>query len=305
MGWDTNEVYWPIPTVPATSAPTVAPAKRRRYESHGDEAPVIVDGYGVPPQKRFRGERANGILRAVRSAPRTHHETVTRVPKPMINYEPKDAGREAERLRIPDSQGIHHRSLLGPSLQQGWVAEAMDGQLIWVEGSVEDVAQGIDSTVSQQQKEGEEYFKIPMDFTTGYRALLVATQADRARGTVREIKCQLCPNAKFTKWRTFKRHCETMEAHLLTIYFCEHRGDYFARTDSCKRHCENRPPECFQVTREKVDEKRLATQTKHGEFMGRLERRLTTGEDIGTSFSKTIRDLYPGSSKKRTRGSRA
>ena len=185
------------------------------------------------------------------------------------------------------------------------MAEAADGQLIWVEGSVEDVAQGIDSTVSQQQQEGEEYFKIPMEFTTGYRALLVATQADWARRSVREIKCQLCPNVKFTKWLTFKQHCETMEAHPLTIYFCEHCGDYFACTDSCKRHCENRPSERFQVTREKADEKRLATQTKHGEFMGRLERCLTTGEDIGTSFSKTIKDLYPGSSKKRIRDSRA
>jgi hypothetical protein len=92
--------------------------------------------------------------------------------------------------------------MLGPSLQQGRVAEAADGQLIWVEGNVEDVVQGIDGTVQQhQQAEGEEgeYLEIPMDFTTGYQALLVATQADWARGTVREIKCRLCPNAKFKK----------------------------------------------------------------------------------------------------------
>jgi hypothetical protein len=37
----------------------------------------------------------------------------------------------------------------------------------------------------------------------------------------------------------------------------------------------------------------------------KLEGYLTTGEeDIGMSFSKTIKDMYPDSSKKRIRGSR-
>jgi hypothetical protein len=43
---------------------------------------------------------------------------------------------------------------------------------------VEDVVQGIDSM--EQQQEEEEYFEISKDFKTGYRALLVATQADWA-----------------------------------------------------------------------------------------------------------------------------
>ena len=186
------------------------------------------------------------------------------------------------------------------------MAEAADGQLIWVEGSVEDLVQGIDMQQHHQAGEEGEYLEIPMDFTTGYQALLVATQADRARGSVREIKCRLCPNAKFTKWRVFKRHCETMEAHPLIIHFGGHCGDHFTCSDSCQIHCENRPPECFQVTHEKADEKCQATQKKHDEFIGRLGRWLTTGEDIGEiSFSKTIKDMYPGSSKKRTRGGRA
>jgi hypothetical protein len=265
---------------------------------------VVVDGYGIPPQKRVRGDKPKGILKAARSAPRTHRKSVTRIPKPKNNDKPKEAGRGAERLAIPDSQGIHHRSLLGPSLQQGWAVEAAGRQLIWVEGGVEDVVQGIDSTVLQQQQEKEGY-EIPEDFKTGYRALLVATQADRARGAVREIKCRLCPDTKFKKWGKFKRHCDCAETHPLTIYFCEYCGDYFARSDSCQRHCENRPAECLRVSPEKADEKRRATQREHDEFISRLEGYLTTGkEDIERPFSKIIKDMYPDSSKKRSRGSR-
>jgi hypothetical protein len=66
------------------------------------------------------------------------------------------------------------------------------------------MAHRTDSTAQQQEE--EEYFKIPKDFKAGYRALLVATQADWARGAVREIKCRLCPDAKSKKWGKFKRH---------------------------------------------------------------------------------------------------
>jgi hypothetical protein len=59
------------------------------------------------------------------------------------------------------------------------------------------------------------------------------------------------------------------------------------------------------VTPEKADAKRRATQREHDKFIVKLEGYLTTGEeDIGMSFSKTIKDMYPDSSKKRIRGSR-
>jgi hypothetical protein len=310
VGWATNEVAWPISAAPATSTSSAAPAKRRRDESHGDGAPVIVDGHRTPPQKRVRGDKPNGIFKAAWSAaPRTHRKSVTRIPKTSINYEPKQPVRGAERLATPYSHGFHHRSLLGPSLQQGWAEEAADGQLIWVEGSVEEMARRTDSTVQQQQQqqeqEQEEGFEIPKDLRTGYRGLLVATQADWTRGAVREIKCRLCPDAEFKKWGEFKRHCECTETHPLTIYFCEYCGDYFARSDSCQRHCENRPPGCLRATPDEADAKRTATQREHDEFIRRLEGYLTTGEeDIGVSFSKTIKDMYPKSSKKRIRGSK-
>ena len=304
MGWATNEAAWPIPAVPETSA--TALGKRRRDESHGDRVPVVMNSREMPPQKRVRGGKANGILKTARSATRTRHKPGARIPQTKNNSEPKQPVRGAGRLATQDSQVLHHRSLLGPSLQQGWAVEAADGQLIWVEGSVEEMAHCTDSTVQQQQQQQEEarrkYFKIPKTLKTGCQALLVATQADWARGVVREIKCRLCPDAKFKNWGKFRRHCDYVETHPLDIYDCKYCGTYFARIDSCERHEENRPDRCKQVTPKEVEEKRSATKRAHDEFKGRLEGFLTTGEEgKGMSFSKTMKDMFPGSSKKNIR----
>ena len=127
----------------------------------------------MPPKKRVKGSKANGILKTARSATRTRHKPAAGILNTGSNNEPKQPVRGVERRTTPDSQGFHHRSLLGPSLQQGWAVEAMDGQLIWVEGSVEEeMAHRTDSTVQQK------YLWIPKNFKTGYQALLVATQAD-------------------------------------------------------------------------------------------------------------------------------
>jgi hypothetical protein len=45
------------------------------------------------------------ILKAARSALRSHHKPAARIPKSRINREPKEAGRRAERLATPNSQG--------------------------------------------------------------------------------------------------------------------------------------------------------------------------------------------------------
>jgi hypothetical protein len=297
-----------IPAPPETSA-AAAPGKRRRDESHGDRVPVVMNSREMPPQKRVRGGKANGILKTARSATRTRHKPAARIPKSGTNSEPKQLVRGAERLATQDSQGLHHQSLLGPSLQQGWVKEAADGQLIWVEGSVEEMAHRTASTAQQQQHQQEEVqqesFEIPRDLNVGCQALLAATQTDRARGAVREIKCRLCPAARFKKWRQFKRHCESTERHPLSIYFCKYCGDYFARSDACERHCEDRPRECLKAKSEDADAKRRVTQREHEKFKRRLKEYLTTGEeDIGMSFSETMKDKYPNSSKKRITGSR-
>jgi len=54
------------------------------------------------------------------------------------------------------------------------------------------------------------------------------------------------------------------------------------------------------VTPEKAEVKRRETERVHGDFIGRVERNLTTGEEIGTPFAHIIKQMYPGSSKKRT-----
>ena len=114
-GWDIGQVSWPTPAAPATSAPVVALGKRRREEPQGVGAPI-----SNPLQKRSRGNHTKGILKATRSADRARHKSVARIPITMIKYEPKEPGRGAERLATPNTQGVQHRPLQGPSFQQGW-----------------------------------------------------------------------------------------------------------------------------------------------------------------------------------------
>jgi hypothetical protein len=147
----------------------------------------------MPPQKGVRAGKPNEILKTARSAPWARHKPAARIPNSRTNNEPKEAGSRRERLATPNSQQIHHQPLLGSSLQQGWAVEATNGLLAWVEEGVEDVVRGIDNTVQQQQQEEEECFNIPTDFETGYQALLVATQADRARGAVARSSADSAP----------------------------------------------------------------------------------------------------------------
>jgi len=282
----------------STAVSTMTFGKRRRDESHGDGAPVEHHGYEMPPPKRAGSGKATGIL-AARSAARTRRKPAARIPKPIINREPKEMGSGARKLADPNSQGNHRLPLLGPRFPQGWAEQDADGRLIWVEGSVE---KGV---VEQQREQAQEdkLFKIPQDFETGHKALLTATQADWARGTVKEIKCRLCPDARVNTWDRFKRHCETAEGHpLRRIYFCDDCGDFFARSDTLKRHREKPPGECQDIQPEKADEKRRMTQDTYDEFIVKLERCSGTGEDIGMPFSQIIKNRYPESSKKRKRG---
>ena len=307
MEWNISQVF-PIPEAPAKSAPVLALGKRRREEPQGVVAPI--DDQQMPPQKRGRGGQTEGILEATRSAARTRHEHVARIPTQVINNEPKEAGRGAERLATPNTQGIHHRPLQGSSSQQGRGEQTVDGVLIWVEGSVEEepVHQG---PVEEQQQQGQQqqqaeaeakqkYLEFPKKLKMGCQSLLAATQADRERGSVREIKCRRCPDTTFKTWDDYRRHCDTKEKHPLTIYFCDNCGDFFARTDSLDRHRKHPPAECISVTRTKADEKRRETQRMHDEFIARLREFLRTGEEyVEMHFSQAIKEKYPESSKKR------
>jgi hypothetical protein len=268
--------------------------------------PAGTDSHEMPPAKRAKGGgTARGILKATRSAARTRHKPVARIPKASISSKPKEAGRGAERLATPSSQGIYHQSLPGPSSQQGWAVDAADGKLTWVEGSVDEGAvHHIDSTVQQQHEEATELFVIPRIFKPEYRSLLQASEADVARGAVQAIKCRLCPDTKLKNFEEFKRHCRTTETHPLEIHFCGDCGDYFARLDSLKRHRNLPPPECRKVTPERAAEKRRVTEEEHGVFIQWLEHCLMTGEDLGRPFSQIIKERYPESSKKRTGSSK-
>ena len=294
VGWDIGQVSWPTPAAPATSAPVVALGKRHREEPQGVGAPI-----SNPPQKRSRGNHTEGILNASRSVDRTRHKPVARIPIQSINTEPKEPGRGAGRLATPNAQGVHHRPLQGPSFQQGWGRQTVDGELIWVEGRVEGEPVQQQEQRQRQQEEVDKNFEFPKKFKMGCQALLTATQADRERGSVCEIKCRRCPGTKFKSWDDYTRHCYTSEKHPLTIDFCDFCGDYFARTDSLKRHREHPPMECLSVTRSKADEKRRETQRIHDEFVARLREFLRTGEEYaGVPFSRVIKEKYPESSKK-------
>ena len=226
---------------------------------------------------------------------------MARIPITMINTEPKEPGRGAERLATPNAQGVHHRPLQGPSFQQGWVGQTVDGELFWVEGSVEEepVQQQQQEQQQRQQEEAVKYLKFPKTFKMGCEALLEATQADRERGSVREIKCRRCPDTMFKSWDDYTRHCDMSEEHPLSIDFCDFCGDFFARSDLLKWYHKHPPAECFSITRSKADEKRRETQRIHDEFVARLREFLRTGEEyVEVPFSQIIKEKYPESSKK-------
>jgi len=185
----------------------------------------------------------------------------------------------------------------------------------WVEGSVDVAAwhhigmvqeQGVAISANDREPEpaaaaGGPSFQIPKRLDERDRLMLMATPADWARGSVPAIKCRLCPGTDFSKWDAFTRHAKAAEAHPYRISFCDSCGDHFARGDSLKRHCKNRPIECREVSPEMAEEKRRETERAHEDFVELEAHCLRTGEQLKTPFAEMIKAKYPGSSK---RGSR-
>ena len=268
-----------------------------RNSAAASTGPVVAENDKTPPHERDR-EPSSGIPEAAQSVARNRRRAETRALTAEDNDTSQEARRKAEWLATPNAQGVYHHSLLGPSSQQGWaLTDAQGNQFLWVEERAAEEEGSHEMAGTEQEGHLNQ---IPSDFQEGYSMLLAATEVDWARGAVDEIKCRLCPNSRFTKWEDFKRHCKVTEAHPLEISFCERCGDFFARSDSLKRHC-NRPPyECLSVRPERAEEKRRETVRVHGDFMGRVERSLTTGEEIGPPFAHIIKQMYPESSKKRT-----
>jgi len=186
----------------------------------------------------------------------------------------------------------------------------------WVEGSVEIAARrhigsvvqerGVASSANDRERESaaeveSASFRIPKRLDERDRAMLVTTPADWARGFVPVIKCRLCPDTDFSNWDAFTRHAKAAEAHPYKISFCDSCGDYFARSDSLKRHSKKRRGECLEISPETAKEKRRPTERAHKDFVEYEAQCLKTGEQLKTPFAGIIRTMYPGSSK---RGSR-
>ena len=158
-----------IEVVPATASMSdVAQRKRRRNaeESYGNNVPVVDV---MPPHKRLREGACNGNLVAAWSGARTPRTPETRVPTIKNNDISEEAGCRAEELATPSMQGVYHRSLLGPSFQQGWVVTTAEGQQL--PGVEERGEEALHTMASIEQQEEGHLFEIPSNFE-GFRILL-------------------------------------------------------------------------------------------------------------------------------------
>ncbi|KAF8504896.1 hypothetical protein F5888DRAFT_1631232 [Russula emetica] len=131
--WATGKVTWSIPTVTSTA---VALGKRHR-------------------DKRARVETSVGIPKGKWSVARDPPEAYGQDSRAREWLQLKVARRGAERPS-PEYTGYLHQSLLRTRFQQGWGVEAADGQLTWVE-----------STVQQQEEVTDKLFDIPRKFKAG------------------------------------------------------------------------------------------------------------------------------------------
>jgi hypothetical protein len=164
------------------------------------------------------------------------------------------------------------------------------------------VQQPVLSNRAMDREDGERGpFPIPECLSQRQRSLLDATPDDLARGTVKKLKCRLCPGTGLRNWEAFKRHCDVMEAHPLKISFCRRCGDFFARSDVLRRHQTKRPPACYDVGEADAEAKRIATKQVHDAFQERLEKDLGSSGETWVPFSQIITAMFPESSK---RGSR-
>ena len=253
----------------------------------------------------------NGVLEAAGSTSRARQKPATEIPA-VFNGKSEAAGRGAGMLAAPIAHEVYHQPLPGPSVQGVSVGTSARGQLPWIEGS-ECVAfdcighavgqlDVVNATASGERKTAKKAgFRIPEDLNERNQRLLIATQEERARGIVRLLKCIVCPKSGFGNWDNFIRHCERTEAHPKDLAFCRYCGDFFSRPEARDRHEAKRPKQCFNVSPEKAEEKRLVTLREHGGYKVELEAFLTFGVNMGELFCDRIKRLFPDSSK---RGSR-
>ena len=277
--WDIGQVF-PIPEAPATSAPVLALGKRRREEPQGVVAPI--DDQQMPPQKRGRGGQTEGILEATRSAARTRHEHVARIPTQVINNEPKEAGRGAERLATLDAQGIYANPRWDRVSSRGGRWKLKKGNLIERSGKV----RHNDSMMQRQQQQLKERTSTSRSQGNSRRDTRHSSWLRKPTWQVRSRRSNA--SARLKTWEDYNRHCDTMEAHPFKISFGNLCGVFFARGTRLSGTAKRIRPSSVSRSRRR----RPTTSPK------RSEKCLKTGEDIGIRFSQIIKEKYPDSSKK-------
>ena len=306
-----SQVISPAAYMPASTRTKLGKHPRDTEETNGDYVGAVHNNNTRGPPKRVKKRMdVNGVLEAAGStSSRARHKSATKT-RVGIDDKSEAAGRGAEKLAAPYVHEVYHQFLPGPSVQKELMGTTAQGQLPWVEGSEEELTLHYEISVVQQRPEdisardGERRdggFRISTRLSQRHRDLLLATSDDWERGAVDVLKCRFCPGAAFGNWEDFKRHCDLSEAHPLKLVFCKHCGDFFARTDSLKRHRTSRPPECLSVTPTEAEAKRRETNKIYEAFKKKLEECLKDDEVIETPFAQIIKQMFPNSSK---RGSR-
>ncbi|KAH8978831.1 hypothetical protein EDB92DRAFT_526701 [Lactarius akahatsu] len=283
----------------------------KRARSNGmdgtvDNGHLEAEGHDPRPRKKGKGlSKTRGILEVAGPSSKAQHKPATRDPKEGKNRISKAMRRGARGHAATNAQGLYDRFLPGPSVQQE-LTEAITQGLTWVEESGQgEEPRWMGGTAQQQQytqnsvgvEEGRPLFSIPKSLRERYSKLLAATEADWERGAVNELRCQLCPGARFSAWEGFKRHCDTTRVHPWDIYICDRCGDYFGRSDSFMRHSRRRPRVCQKAVPERAGAKGRDIRRLHENFKAQMVRCLDDGGDIGVPFFRIIKAKYPSSSK--------
>ena len=295
----------------AFTTPEIILGKRLRdSETDGNvgSGSLEAEDYDPRPRKKGKGlSKTQGILEVEGSSSRAQHISATKNPKSGSNHKSKAAERGAGGHAVTSAQGLYDRFLSGPKVQQALTGAIPQG-LTWVEESVQ--AEGlrqIGGTGQQQEQVAQDgtgaeetglRFPIPASLRERYSKLLAATEADRERGAVNELRCRLCPHARFSTWEGFKRHCDTTRVHPWEINICDHCGDYFGRSDSFKRHRSRQPRVCQRAAPERAEAKGTDIKRLHEAFKAQMMCCLDNGGDIGTPFFRVVKAKYPSSSKK-------
>ncbi|KAH9047445.1 hypothetical protein EDB83DRAFT_2677014 [Lactarius deliciosus] len=295
--------------VPALTTPGIILGKRARtngMDGTVDNGHLEAEAHVPRPRKKGKGlSKTQGILEVAGPSSKAQHKPATRDPKQGNNHISEAMGCGARGHAATNAQGLYDRFLPGPSVQQE-LTEAIAQGLTWVEESTQgEEPRWMGGTAQQQQyaqnsvgvKEGGPLFPIPKSLRERYSKLLAATEADWECGAVSELRCRLCPGARFSAWEGFERHCDTTRVHPWDIYICDHCGDYFGRSDSFMRHRRRRPQVCQKAVPERARAKGRDIRWLHDNFKVRVVRCPNDGGDIGVPFFRIVGAKYPSSSK--------